>query len=147
MVICLQYRRPGFSPWVGKIPWKREWIPTPVFWPGEFHRQRSLAGYGSWGRKGLDMTEQLSHVHTQHFKIFATAASDFSVALSVFVCTGCYNKNTIGWVAYKQHRFISHSSGGWKLKISMPMWSCSSRLQTANFLCPHMMIRGQERLL
>ena len=52
-----------------------------------------------------------------------------------------------GWVAYKQHRFISHSSGGWKLKISMPMWSCSSRLQTANFLCPHMMIRGQERLL
>ena len=28
---------PGFNPWVGKIPWRREWLPTPVFWPGEFH--------------------------------------------------------------------------------------------------------------
>ena len=27
----------GFDPWVGKIPWRREWLPTPVFWPGEFH--------------------------------------------------------------------------------------------------------------
>ena len=41
--IYLQYRRPGFNPWVGKIPWRREWPPTPVFLPGEFHRQRSLA--------------------------------------------------------------------------------------------------------
>ena len=38
-------RRPGFSPWVGKIPWKREWLPIPVFLPGKFHGQRSLAGY------------------------------------------------------------------------------------------------------
>ena len=60
MVICLQYGRPGFHPWVGKIPWKREWLPTPVFWPGEFHRQRSLAGYSLWGRKGSDTTEQLN---------------------------------------------------------------------------------------
>ena len=35
--ICLQCRRPGFDPWVGKIPWRRERLPTPVFWPGEFH--------------------------------------------------------------------------------------------------------------
>ena len=48
------------NPWVGKIPRRREWLPTPVFFPGEFHGQRSLAGYGPWGRKELDMTEQLS---------------------------------------------------------------------------------------
>ena len=36
---------PGFNPWVGKIPWRREWLPTPVFLPGEFHGQRSLMGY------------------------------------------------------------------------------------------------------
>ena len=30
-------RRPGYDPWVGKIPWRRERLPTPVFWPGEFH--------------------------------------------------------------------------------------------------------------
>ena len=33
--ICMQYRRPGFNPWVGKIPWRREWQPTPLL-PGEF---------------------------------------------------------------------------------------------------------------
>ena len=29
--------RPGFDPWIGMIPWRRERLPTPVFWPGEFH--------------------------------------------------------------------------------------------------------------
>ena len=33
------------NPWVGKIPWRRAWQPTPVFLPGESHGQRSLAGY------------------------------------------------------------------------------------------------------
>ena len=40
-----QCRRPGFDPWVGKIPWRREWLPTSVFLPGEFHGQKSLAGH------------------------------------------------------------------------------------------------------
>ena len=53
----LQCRRPGFNPWVGKIPWRRECQPTPVFLPGESHGQRSLVGYSPWGRKELDMTE------------------------------------------------------------------------------------------
>jgi len=47
--ICLQRGRPGFDPWVGKIPWGREWLPIPVFLPGELHGQRSLVGYSPWG--------------------------------------------------------------------------------------------------
>ena len=43
--IHLQCRISGFDPWVGKIPWRRTWQPTPVFLPGETHGQRSLAGY------------------------------------------------------------------------------------------------------
>ena len=39
------------DPWVGKISWKRKWQPTPVFLPGEFHGQRSLAGYSPRGHK------------------------------------------------------------------------------------------------
>ena len=35
--ICLQCERLGFDPWVGKIHWRKEQLPTPVFWPGEFH--------------------------------------------------------------------------------------------------------------
>ena len=54
--ICLQRRRPGFHPWVGKIPWRRAWQHTPVFLPGEFYGQRSLAGYSPWGHKESDTT-------------------------------------------------------------------------------------------
>ena len=45
--------------WVGKIPWRKEWLPTPVFLPGESHGQRNMLGYSSWGRKESEMTEQL----------------------------------------------------------------------------------------
>ena len=43
--IHLQCKRPGFDRWVGKIPWRREWLPIPVFLPGECRGQRSLVGY------------------------------------------------------------------------------------------------------
>ena len=43
-----------------KIPWRRKWLPTPVFLPGEFHGQRSLAGYSPWDCKESHMTELLS---------------------------------------------------------------------------------------
>ena len=49
--------RPEFDLWVEKIPWKRAWLPTPVFLPGEFHEQRSLVGYSPWSCKELDTTE------------------------------------------------------------------------------------------
>ena len=45
------------NPWIGKIPWRREWLPTPVFFPGEFHGQRRLAGYSPWSSKETDTTE------------------------------------------------------------------------------------------
>ena len=41
----------GSIPGVRNIPWRRAWQPIPVFLPGEFHGQRSLAGYSSWGHK------------------------------------------------------------------------------------------------
>ena len=39
---------------------EKGWLPTPIFWPGEFHEQRSLAGYSPCSHKKLDMTERLS---------------------------------------------------------------------------------------
>ena len=45
--IFLQFRRPGFNPWVTKIPWRREWLPTPVILLGEFHGRKSLVVYSS----------------------------------------------------------------------------------------------------
>jgi len=61
---------PGFDPWVGKIPWRRKWQPTPVFVPGESHGQRSLVGYSPRGRKESDTTERLhSHFHTPNILV------------------------------------------------------------------------------
>ena len=51
-----QCRRQGFDPWVGKIPWRRAWQPTPVFLPGKSHGERSLVGYSPWGRRESDTT-------------------------------------------------------------------------------------------
>ena len=50
---CRRRKRCGFDLWVGKIPWSRKWQLTPVFWPREFHRQRSLVGYSPWSRTQL----------------------------------------------------------------------------------------------
>ena len=55
----LRCRRPGFDPWVRKIPWRREWQPTPVLLPRKFHGWRSLVGYSPGGCKELDTTERL----------------------------------------------------------------------------------------
>ena len=60
----MQCRRRGFNPWVGKIPWRRKWQPTPVFLPGKSHGQSSLAGYSLRGRKESDTTEQLTRYLT-----------------------------------------------------------------------------------
>ena len=50
----------GFHPWVGKIPWRSAWQPTPIFLPGKSHGQRSLAGYNPWVTKNQTQLKQLS---------------------------------------------------------------------------------------
>ena len=56
----VEWRKDGFDPWVGKIPWRREWQPTPVFLPGEVHGQRNLVGYSPLDHKESDTTEGLT---------------------------------------------------------------------------------------
>ena len=53
---------PGSIPGSEKIPWRRQWQPTPVLLPGESHGGRSLVGYSPWGRKESETTEWL-HFH------------------------------------------------------------------------------------
>ena len=52
-----QGRKPGFDPWVGKIPWRREWLSTPVFLGGKSHRQRRVLGCSPWACKEWDTTQ------------------------------------------------------------------------------------------
>ena len=60
--ICLQRGRPGFSLWVGKSPWRRAWLHTPIFCVETPHGQRSLVGYSPWGCKKPDTTEWLGTI-------------------------------------------------------------------------------------
>ena len=72
----LQCGRCGFHPWVRKIPWRRKWQSTPVFFPREFHEWWNLAGYSQWGQKELDTTECL---HFLFFECNTLTASSFKV--------------------------------------------------------------------
>ena len=61
--IYLQCGRPGFNPWVGRISWRRQWHPTPVFLPGKSHGWRNLVGLSPWGCKESDVNERLHSLH------------------------------------------------------------------------------------
>ena len=73
LVNCLQWRRPGFSPWVRKIPRRREWLLTLGFLPGKSHGQRSLVSYSLWGHKRVrhDFVTKEQHPFIYIFKIIA----------------------------------------------------------------------------
>ena len=58
---CRRHKKCGFDPWIGRIPWRRAWQPTPVFLPGEFHGQKSLVGFSPQGCKELYTTEVTQH--------------------------------------------------------------------------------------
>ena len=86
--------------WVQSLDWedplRREWLPTAVFLSGEFHGQRSLAGYSPWGGKELDTMEWLHFFHgpysvSNHFKLVASFFNwDFYVKIWI---SGCFWKN------------------------------------------------------
>ena len=79
---CLQRRRCRFNPWVGRIPWRREWLLTPVFLLGEISGQRSLAGYSPWGHKESDTTERLTHSKKYYLMQQATVIKNLAKSLS-----------------------------------------------------------------
>ena len=71
---CRKHRRRGYNPWVGMIPWSKEWQPTPVFFPGEIHGQKSLVGSSPKGCKESDMTKWTppnthKDIHTHKHKL------------------------------------------------------------------------------
>ena len=60
--LCRRCKRYGFDPHVRKIPWRKEWQSTQVFFPGRLHRYPE--GYSPWSSKESDMTE---HTHKPLF--------------------------------------------------------------------------------
>ena len=95
--VCLQCGRPRFHPWVGKIPWRRKWQPTPVLLPGKFHGWKNLIGYSPWGHKESDMTEW---IYFHFLAIFIPACASSSPAFHMMYSAYKLNKqgdNTQPW--------------------------------------------------
>ena len=63
-----QCRRHGFNPWVGKIPGRRKWQPTPVLLPWNSHGVKSLAGYSPWGHKELGLGDWIATTERNVYK-------------------------------------------------------------------------------
>ena len=63
---CRRHKRCWFSPWVGKMPWRRKWQCAPVFLPRESHCRR-LVGYSPWGHKESGMTSNFTQVHARTY--------------------------------------------------------------------------------
>ena len=87
--VRLQCRRPAFDPWVGKIPWRRKWQPSPGLLPGKSHGRRSLVGYSPSGCKESDTTERLHFLLSLNSNIKSILPRFFFKELStlnLFLC-------------------------------------------------------------
>ena len=96
-------------------PWRRAWQPTPIFWPGESHGQRSLVGYSPWGCTESDTTEQLSTA--QHSRIASKYTKCLLNLWDLLKVRELLIKmqNSVGRV------FINHLTFHQELNVSYPM--------------------------
>ena len=103
----LKCRRPKFSPWVRKIPWRSVWQPTPEFLPGEPYEQRSLVAYSPLGCKESDTTEQLTHTHT-HTHIHTSLSEQYLACLVAGACT--HHSGCVSWAELPHPGLYTHSA-------------------------------------
>ena len=111
--ISLQSRRPGFDPWIGKILWRREWLSTSVFLPGESHGQRSLVGYSPRGRKESDTAERLTYTHHVIYNIKENRKKVFLVIRTLrirFQPFSYITCSSINYICQVIHYILSTSS-------------------------------------
>ena len=114
---------------IRKIPWRRKWLPIPVFLPGEFHGQRNLAGYSAWGRKKSDTTEWLTHTDGHIYKEIQKEPYEVpaSTLVHIFILwrfTQKFNAGTslvVQWLRTRQLTWVI--SLVWELRAHMPQGS------------------------
>ena len=116
----------GLDPWVGKILWKGEWQPTPVFLPGESHGQRSLAGYRPWGHKESDRTERLTL--SLFGRLGYVDLDSIDIWGWVVLCCGGAMLCTVGCLAAS---LPSH------LQLGKPKMSPDCQVSPGEWNCPH----------
>ena len=105
---------PGFNPWIGKIPWRREWQPTLIFLPGESHGQRSLSGCSSYSGKELD-TAEATNTHVRHVAFLEHPASFSFLCVSLVIQPLCFE--------YLLHTRLCSRSWQWNRNKGTRFWT------------------------
>ena len=127
---CRRHRRHGFDPWVGKIPWKRKWQPTPVFLPGRYHRQRSRAAAVHGIAEESDTTQQLNNnwISSTDFNIHILPPSSFPIVqpfLQIFYIPSS------SWSLF--HDYTPHNQQ-LELDTRLHMWSARQYIKNSLWL-------------
>ena len=128
-----QYSRPRFDPWAGKMPWRRQWQPSPAGLTGEFHKQRSLVGYSPWGLKELDVTEPLNTERPKTPSIWVFPPTVFLPLVHQFL-----RKDLVAWAFPIPSQETFRENG--------PTLLCPSTLSvpTIHFLLPYPCLRFES---
>ena len=129
-----EHKRHGFDPWVGKVPWRRKWQPTPVFLRGKFHGQRSLASCSPWSRKGSDM--HTASGNSLKVKVKLTQSCQILCNSMDYTVHGIFQARILEWIAFpfsrgssqpKDWTQVSHIAGGfftsWATRETQEYWS------------------------
>ena len=115
-----QCRRRRFSPWVGNIPWRRKWHPTPEFLPEKSHGQRSLGCYNPRGDKELDTTSSLNNNnYDKHFLQFHFILQKNGTIFIIFLGTtglsGTYTDHRIPYYYFLWNRIFLYSFANYSI--------------------------------
>ena len=106
---CRRHKRCGFHPWVGKIPWRRKWQPTPVLLPGKSHGWRSL---GSYSHRVSKSQTRLSSTQTHVPSIVLSALPVLSLLLLLLLLHVNAHKKPVRWVLLLSSLFYKWGNWG-----------------------------------
>ena len=124
-----RYRRCGFNPWVGKIPWRRKWQPTPVFLPGESHGQRSLAGYSPRGCEGSDTTKHSMQTHMKCMYICTYRR------VYMCMCIHTYTERELLFsYTWSTEQFVLYLGFRWAMNIRVNVLRCQGGFHSPPFV-------------